>query len=561
MSLTLLQMSNFITGKVGQYDDVSARLCKDYIRARYKMVWDAYLWRDSQMIAQGHLDAQKSFLTFPDDMERVISIRAGADIFLDPVDDAFLLETDPTIFNRYGIPVCYTELIPFVIDDSASASQVRILPATDGPYDFYIFGKRKCPELTNDSGVSILRNCDNVIIAYAMGDMLERLRQYQKAQAKFTEAAALMQEAQQVDTQQSNKPRSNKQLSVSGATLGEMADAVCAAAGSWGPDTRILAREFIRRNYISIYNMTLWPESTVVVRITRSDTVEQVVLPYYLERVVNVRGESGFMLMPADVTYLFAVSPQIFDQTGTSASFSILPSVGAALPPVREYIIALSSSPYDVGKHIFIRGEIQGFEVTEEIVLGGLAAISTPPGTLPSPVPPEDPLAPAPPDPDIPDSRIGVSSHYAYDTILTAGKGLTYGNISLSGATSGMLLQMIPGGDRERRMQRIWLQPQNNSTDTKTYLVLGKRRIYPLRTDEDYPILTGASGAIIAASAADLMSRLGNAQGSAEQRQKANAEAQALLSVNMDQQAYAPKLVPMIEPSALGAYADPCWSK
>jgi hypothetical protein len=45
-----------------------------------------------------------------------------------------------------------------------------------------------------------------------------------------------------------------------------MTDAVCQICGQWTPEYRQVIREFLRRNYQTLYDVFLWPESLVMVR-------------------------------------------------------------------------------------------------------------------------------------------------------------------------------------------------------------------------------------------------------------------------------------------------------
>lgn len=539
--MTLAQMSNFICSKVGQFDSVAIALCKDYLAARYRMVWDDYFWKDSQAVVSVSVAIDEDSFPYPIELERIVSIGiSGSGELLDPVDDSFLLEAAPEVFQGTGVPQYYQEYVPTGIpggvaeEDDLVKSSVHIFPAASKSLLFHVFGKRKCPALCNDDGVSILRNCDNAIIAFAMGDMLERLRQFAKAQAKFAEAKELLEQAKSVERDQANRPRRNKNLTVVGNSLAEMTDAVCAICGVWTPDVRVLAREFLRRNYVSLYQMILWPETTVVVRVAYSG--EQVILPHFVDRVLAAHTADGTRLMPNEVSYLFAVSPTIFKNTGAPLSMSILTPVAVGTLPLNppEALLIASSETTDNGKRVFIRGESGGTEVTEEVILGSTLT-----------------------------ERI---TQYAYDVPLTISKPITDGDVTVNGAISTQLYQFIPAGERERKHIRLWILPpppaSANTMDCEDgCMILGKRKITPLRSEEDTPIITGAQGVLIAGAVADLFTRLGNNESANIYRTRAEASAKVLVLENTDQSAYSPKIVPVIEPSALGIDSDYCWSK
>src|SRR5436305_4380364 len=178
---TLSAMADLITKKVGQIDAYSIALCKTYLDARYKTIFDSYYWTDAQMTGTASLTAGNNTFTYPTAMERIVTIRSAGNKFLDPIASEFLIETDPTMFERSGIPLYYEE----VTDGTTGVNSVIVYPKPTVTTAFLIVGKRLCPGLSADGDKSILRNCDQAIMAYATGDMLERARQAGKAQAKF----------------------------------------------------------------------------------------------------------------------------------------------------------------------------------------------------------------------------------------------------------------------------------------------------------------------------------------------------------------------------------------
>jgi hypothetical protein len=513
MAMNLAAMANFVCTKVGQFDATSVTLCKGFINSRYQMVYDAFYWRDSGMSASATLLAGVQTFPYPANMDRISTIRSGGDHFLDPVDPAFLIESYPEIFEESGTPIFYEE-----DTTTPNSYRVTVYPTPVENTSFLILGKRTCPGMVLDADTSILRNCDNAIIAFAMGDMLERARQYAKAQAKFQEAAEHLKTAKAIETEQANQPRKTKMLTVAGNSLLEMTDAVCGTCGQWSPDTRILVQEFLRRNYQVLYDMALWPESCLGVYLQFNG--QQLVLPEYVDRVIAVRGGDSLPLTPAEIGIHFQLDPFIFEQTGSAYAFSMLTPVGVAvLPPFAPEALRFSStSPLDKGP-VFVSGESGGDMVTETVTLNGTTFVNT------------------------------VN---AYDVPITVAKNVTNGDVTVNGATSMALLELIPAGEREQRHLRIWLLPDpGTNEDGQTCLVLAKRKIKPLRTDQDTPIITGCQAVLIAGASADLMQRLGNNEQSQSFRQRAEKAAQMLASQNTDQSAYMPRFIPEVEPSAL----------
>jgi hypothetical protein len=128
-------------------------------------------------------------------------------------------------------------------------------------------------------------------------------------------------------------------------------------------------------------------------------------------------------------------------------------------------------------------------------------------------------------------------------------------NLNIPAFTS---LQVIPSYVRELKHQRFWFLPAPDNSglssaggggsSTFTALVLGKRAIRPLLTDQDTPIITGAQQVLIAAAAADLFQKLEKPELATVQQQKASASTEVLKAKNTDQAASSPRFVPAIEP-------------
>lgn len=505
MSLTLLQITNQVTGKLGQTDAASAALVKTFVQNRYKMIYDSFPWRDSEMTATASL-ASTNVTTLPAGMDRIIAIRSNGNTFLDPININLLLQTDPTIFERVGLPIVYEEYT----DPADNSKKVKVYPAPNTTVALFIAGKRTMPALTADGDIPILRNIDNVLITYAMGDMLERQRQYGKAEGKFTEASALLQAAKDLETGQANQVRRAKQLTVSGNSLAELVDAVCARTGQWGLDSAVLVKDFLRRNYQAIYDACNWAEATVMANVNSDGS--EIVLPFYFDRLLSIRGNVNLgQLSIVQPQLYFGIAPSIFEQTGAAIGFSYLTPVGVAtLPPTREKMSFVSSSTSDKTS-VFVMGESAGEEVSETVVLNGTTAVQT--ASL-------------------------------YDTPLTIAKNITVGDVTVSGVTSSAVLVKILAGERERKHMRIWLQPTPPAT---VCLALGKRRIKPLVQDEDTPLLRDIQGALIAAASADMFSKVGDKDAAVAARSQADAALKTLVNLETEQGAFSACVVPEVD--------------
>jgi hypothetical protein len=146
---------------------------------------------------------------------------------------------------------------------------------------------------------------------------------------------------------------------------------------------------------------------------------------------------------------------------------------------------------------------------------------------------------------------------------LTISKDLTVGDVTVNGSNDYLSLEVIPSYQRELKHQRLWFLPVPDSSklgagETFTCLVLAKRAIRPLLTDQDSPIITGAQQVLIAASAGDLFQKLEKPDMANVFVQKAGGSLNALKAKDTDQAASAPRFVPQVEPRAY-ALTDCVW--
>jgi hypothetical protein len=123
----------------------------------------------------------------------------------------------------------------------------------------------------------------------------------------------------------------SKRLTATGNSLSEMADAVCDIVGDYSPQARNSIKDRIRRNHQSIWDFTLWPESTILVPGTALNGI--VILPHLLDKVVSVRvnvttPDNVRSLSYADSEIFFGVQPTIFESTGVPVNYNNLLPVG-----------------------------------------------------------------------------------------------------------------------------------------------------------------------------------------------------------------------------------------
>lgn len=80
--------------------------------------------------------------------------------------------------------------------------RVRVFDMPNQSGAIKVAGKVKCDQLDFDNQEPVLRGCENILICFAQGDMLERERRYGQAQALFAEAVALLEQLKRVEVVQ-----------------------------------------------------------------------------------------------------------------------------------------------------------------------------------------------------------------------------------------------------------------------------------------------------------------------------------------------------------------------
>lgn len=522
--MNLADMTTLVCLKVGQTDPASQTAAGRFINRRYQTIYDSENWLDSLGTGDTSTLPGSADVLIPFPVDRPISVQYDNQ-WLEKVDVPFLMETAPELLlaSNPGTPKYYTEIT------LNAARYLRLYPTPDASKKLVVWGKRIFYYLINPGDTPVLRNSDNCLIAFATSDMLQRQHSYAKAKELIEEAGAALDQMRAIETQRSNLPRRSKNVTMNGDSLSEMMDAVSMRIKDYTADSKILIKDFLRRNYVDVYDSMLWPETTIIAEVNRDGS--EIILPEYIDRVVSVRQNVNMgELVPTEGNLLFGINPQIFEQSGSPVAYQMLTSVAVAvLPPFNEPLRFTISNSEDEGKSILIRGESQGVELIETLILSITPALS----------------------------------NWPYDTPITIAKPLTKGGILIEGHESGTYLGTLYPLDRETRYMRLWLQPTPTDQDGNKALILGKRRCNPLVTDEDTPILRGIGNILINMTAADMFTVSGNKELAAAMSAKAQGALEILKHKETQQNAFSQRILPYVDSMAYGDEAWGCgsWSK
>lgn len=205
--MTLTELADFVCTKLSDTDTASVTVCKSFINRRYQMIWDSGLFTETLGVADKAVVANDTVVTF--DGAPSITFFQSASVpttFIDfpvavrftktGVDDGQELpghdwmtffQLDPNVWNdvagRRATPGSFINLPK----DGSGYCRIKPVPVPDAAGTMFVLGKLKWVAL-GDTDSPCLRGIDNALLAFAEADMLERGRQYAKAQTKFTEA-------------------------------------------------------------------------------------------------------------------------------------------------------------------------------------------------------------------------------------------------------------------------------------------------------------------------------------------------------------------------------------
>ena len=517
--MNFISIQSAACAKTSKTDTNAQARCLEFIKARDKMIYESFDWKAAQIIVDKTISSASLPATSVNvpEIHHAISVRLDGKL-LDPVSASYVFESATQTTDNYstpGTPVSYDEQL----DLSSGTRSIRFFPplANDSQnHTLSILGKAPY----NDAWTApAIPATESALLAFVIGDMWEYLHAVGKAQAKFQEAALIVGEAQKQDTP-ALRSRSSRITTPTGNSLSEIADAVCDILDDFSPNTINSVKASIRRNHKNIWDIALWPISTVVASLSANNNIA--IIPHLIDRIIAVRmnvvlATNQFKVLPyADSSLLLGIQPEIFNLTGQPLGYNLIMPVALPVSISAGSQLKLALTGTETAQ-ISLKGEIgvaEAFETLKVTSADTLTAAS-------------------------------------YDTVLTISKPVTANSLNVKD-TGGNILMTLRPGEQDRKYQRIQLFPQFDPTADQSLFVLGKRRIPQLMNDGDTCEITGAENILIAAATADILMRT-KPDAAAPYQAQAVAQLTILIDKETKQQTYSPRILPYVEAYSSGS--------
>jgi hypothetical protein len=179
--VTLLEISDYCAASLGFPDATTKTQAKEFARLRWKMIWDALIWRQSRVRKTMSVTAGTQVVTMDSDVQKVLAVRIDGQRELMPSDDLAQMALDPAGADTSGDAVAF---MPEPSDSSGNA-RIRLHRPPLANCTLLLICKAKCTPLVNDSDSPTLDGVDQCLIAYTLGDLYQWARQGSRAQIKF----------------------------------------------------------------------------------------------------------------------------------------------------------------------------------------------------------------------------------------------------------------------------------------------------------------------------------------------------------------------------------------
>jgi len=318
-------------------------------------------------------------------------------------------------------------------------------------------------------------------------------------------------------------------------TLSSIANFVCSKLGKTDASSISAAKDFIRQRHEMIVDTGLWKDTIVISEFnlpTREspDTnpytanatesvsyEEEFTLPYEVARPINIIYNDQ-LLAYRDLQALVRTQPDSVLGTGNPVAFTEVEPVAlsklTSTEPFRVQLKAYTNAA-DSGTTIYFKGKLNSRPVAESLTLSS-------------------------------------SNYYGsqeFDEVHYVSKNTTSGAVLFS---NGASTETIPADETKYSLCRVRLNlnPEYVTGEDVSIIVIGKKRVRPMRHDYDEPQVRGIDNALISFVEGDLLER-------SRQYAKAQvkyAEASSLLDIARDIERGQSAAVSILQPTVIGDY-------
>lgn len=162
----------------GMEDEPTREIAWDFLRNRWSLIWNAFLWRTGLKTATFGPDYYREFLTLPSVPEIVAEVSTD--------DTQYLPESDA----RPNMP-------RFTVSDAT----IMLYPPLPQGASAFVRYKAPAAELAETTLIPLPGGAE-CLLAFVTADLYEYMRQLAKSQAKLQEAAALLERMKSVEVVQ-----------------------------------------------------------------------------------------------------------------------------------------------------------------------------------------------------------------------------------------------------------------------------------------------------------------------------------------------------------------------
>lgn len=199
MAQTLAQLATFVSNKMSQNDSVSISQIKEFIKNRYKMIWEECIWKESKQYYSQTVSIGATDISLNSNLELITDV-IWYNTPLFNIEPEILFRARPNWQTLSGKPIYYINR-----PKSSGNCVIRFDVMPDTQQTVYYCGKLVFTPLVNDTDTPLLSGIDNCLLSFAEADCLEYIRQFGTAQTKLQEAISMFNKMLDIERNQTTK--------------------------------------------------------------------------------------------------------------------------------------------------------------------------------------------------------------------------------------------------------------------------------------------------------------------------------------------------------------------